>query len=624
MYSSKQIRKKYLNFFKAKNHQVIPSASLIPENDPTTLFTGSGMQPLLPYLLGEKHPAGKRLVDIQKCFRTDDIDKVGDSRHNTFFEMMGNWSLGDYFRKEQLAWLFAFLTETLQLNPERFYITVFRGNKDLGIPKDTESVEIWKRLFSQVGIKAKDIDFAEKNGMQGGRIFYYSEDKNWWSRAGVPGDMPVGEPGGPDSEIFYDLGVELRCHENSPYARQPCHPNCDCGRFVEMGNSVFMEYKKVKHGFEKLAQKNIDFGGGLERITMVVQNKSNVFETDLFSPIIKKIEVLSAKRYRQNIKAFEVIADHLRAAIFIMGDDRAIAPSNTDQGYLVRRLIRRAIRFGRQLQIKSKPWTVDIAQIVIKQYADVYPELANNRKFIVEQLNQEELKFQKTLTQGLKKFEQLANKKRISGREAFDLYQSYGLPFEITCELAKERGIKLDEKCFKRELKKHQELSRRAAAGKFKGGLADSSEQAVKLHTATHLLLAALRRVLGDKVVQKGSNITAERLRFDFSYTKRLTDIDKQKIERLVNEAIKKDLKVNWRELTLEQARKKGAIGVFGHKYGQKVKVYSIGEGQELFSQEICGGPHVKSTGVLGRFKITKEEGIGGGVRRIRAVLLER
>jgi alanyl-tRNA synthetase len=619
---SKIIRQKFLDFYKQRGHKIIPSASLIPENDPTTLFTGSGMQPMVPYLLGQKHPEGKRIADSQKCFRSEDIDEIGNNRHLTFFEMLGNWSLGDYFKKEQLNWFFEFLTKELKLDPQRLYVTVFQGNQEIGISRDSESVAIWKEIFAGVGIEAKDVDLAEKNGMQGGRIFYYDEVKNWWSRSGVPANMPVGEPGGPDSEVFYDLGADLKLHENSPFRDQPCHINCDCGRFVEIGNSVFMEYLKTEKGFEPLSQKNVDFGGGLERMTMVVQGKESFYETDLFSNSIKKIEELSGRSYQESeeiTRAMRIIAEHLRAVTFIMGDDKGIEPSNLDRGYLVRRLIRRAIRYGRRLEIKQNSWTKEIAQIVIADYGEIYPELKRNNNFVISQLDKEEAKFSRTLEKGLRQFNKLGDK--ITGADAFNLYQTYGFPIEMTRELAKEKGIEIDEQEFKKEFKKHQELSKSATTGKFKSGLADTSEETIKLHTAAHLLLAALRKVLGDQVVQKGSNITPERLRFDFSHGEKLTQEQRQEVERLVNQAIKEDLPVTFEEMSLEQAKEQGAMGVFESKYGEKVKVYTIGDPKEPFSREICAGPHVERTGQLGHFRIVKEQSSSAGVRRIKAVL---
>ncbi len=625
--TSKEIRQKYLNFFKERGHAVVPSASLIPENDSSSLFISSGMQPLVPYLAGENHPEGKRLVNSQKCFRSGDIEEVGDNRHNTFFEMLGNWSFGDYFKKEQLRWLFEFLVKEVGLDPKRIYVTVYSGNKKIGVEKDSESVEIWQELFKEAGVEAKDYDNAEEKGIRDGRIFYYGDEKNWWSRSGKPADMPVGEIGGPDSEIFYDLGTDLKKHENSKWKDKPCHVNCDCGRFIEIGNSVFIQYKKTKDGFEQLKQKNVDFGGGLERVTMVSQNEDNVFETDLFENILNKIEELSGgKKYREHTRAFEVIADHLKGACFLMGDDKGITPSNVDQGYIVRRLIRRAVRFGRELGINNIGWTKDVAEIVINDYKEIYAELEKNKKFILSETEKEEKKFQKTLKKGLKEFTAIAKiiqvkVKIISGEDVFKLYQSYGFPIEMTEELATEKGLRVDSAGFKKELEKHQELSRTASAGKFKGGLADSSEKTTRLHTAAHLLLEALRRALGEHVYQRGSNITAERLRFDFNHDGKLSDQEKQKVEDMVNEQISKKLDVTTQEMNLEEAKKQGATGIFASKYGEKVKVYTIGKDEHIFSREICGGPHVENISNLGKFKIKKEKSSSAGVRRIKAVL---
>ncbi len=628
---SKEIRQKFLDFYQRKDHTVIPSASLFPENDPTTLFTNSGMQPIVPYLMGEEHPSGKRLVDSQKCFRSEDIEEIGNNRHLTFFEMLGNWSLGDYFKKEQLFWFFEFLTKELGLDPKYLYVTVFRGNPKIGVERDKESVKIWKKIFSSVGIKAEDVDMAEKSGLQGGRIFYYDETKNWWSRSGLPQDMPVGEIGGPDSEVFYDLGADRKIHENSAFKNQLCHVNCDCGRFVEIGNSVFIEFIKAKEGFEPLIQKNVDFGGGLERITMVVQGKQSFYETDLFKNSLKKIEQLSGKKYSQdekNKRVMRIIAEHIRAVTFLMGDNKGIEPSNLDQGYVARRLIRRAIRYGRQLDMPQS-WTQQVAGEVIRDYSDSYHELERNKDFILGNLEVEEEKFSKTLEKGLKKFNEtikvFLNKRlfneKLPGRIVFDLYQTYGFPIEMTKELAKEKGIEVDQREFEQEFKKHQELSKSASQGKFKSGLADHSEQTIKYHTAAHLLLASLRKVLGDHVEQKGSNITTERLRFDFSHSEKMTDEQKQEVEKMVNQAIQQNLEVGCQEMSLEEAKKKGAMGIFESKYGEKVKVYTIGPEENPFSKEICAGPHVKRIGELGSFKIIKEESSSAGVRRIKAIL---
>lgn len=619
--TAKELRQKYLDFYRSREHFILPSASLLPENDPSSLFTSSGMQPLVPYLMGEKHPEGTRLVDSQKSFRAGDIEEVGDNRHNTFFEMLGNWSLGDYFKAEQLPWIFEFLTKDLGLDPNRLYVTVYEGNEKIGVERDNESVEIWKKLYNEKGIEAKDIENAEKNGMQGGRIFYYPDEKNWWSRSGAPANMPVGEIGGPDSEVFYDLGEDLKRHENSEWKDEVCHVNCDCGRFIEIGNSVFIQFVKTENGFEELPQKNVDFGGGLERMTMVVQGKDNVFETDLFSNILKKIETLSGgKTYRENMKAFEVISDHIKAATFIMGDDKGVTPSNTDQGYIVRRLIRRALRFGRLLGITEIGWTKEVAKIVAHDYQEAYPELSRNIDFVLQEINNEELKFSKTLEKG----EKMITGGTIDGTQAFNLFQTYGYPIEMTEEIAEEKKISLStnfKEEFESAMEKHQELSRTASAGKFKGGLADSSEETTKLHTTAHLLLESLRRVLGDHVHQKGSNITAERLRFDFSHGEKMTDEQKQAVEQIVNEQIKKGLPVKFEEMSLEEAKKYAAEGMFESKYGEKVKVYTVGEGDDVFSKEICGGPHIENTKVLGTFKIKKESSSSAGVRRIKAIL---
>jgi alanyl-tRNA synthetase len=633
MITTKELRQKYLEFFKSKGHVIIPSASLIPENDPTTLFTGSGMQPMVPYLLGEKHPLGTRICDSQKSFRSQDIDDVGDNRHTTFFEMLGNWSLGDYFKTEQIEWMFEFLTKEVGLNPQKLYITCFRGQENIGIPRDEEAAKTWQEKFKSIGIEAKIVDNAEKAGMQGGRIFYYDAKKNWWSRAGVPENMPVGEPGGPDSEMFWDFGAELKLHENSKWSNEPCHINCDCGRFMEIGNNVFMQYKKTSIGFEELKQPNIDFGGGLERIAAALNNDSDMFKIDLFSGVIELLEKLSDKKYDEGGKityAYRVILDHLRAAIFLINDNAV--PANKDQGYFTRRLIRRSVRFARDLGINNNFCTT-IAKIYLAEYAEAYPDLIKNKDFILQELEKEETKFRNTLEQGIKQFQAIISKlqdTKISGKDAFDLFQSDGFPLEMTMELAQEKGLTVDLEAFKEEMTKHQELSRAGAEQKFKGGLADTGEMSVKYHTATHLLHAALRKILGDHVAQKGSNITAERMRFDFSHPEKMTPEQIKMTEDLVNSAIIKDYPVSYAEMTFDEAKAKGAIGLFADKYGEKVKVYSVGDSESLpeaspdsptFSREVCGGPHVKNTGELGHFKIAKEEASSAGVRRIKAIL---
>ncbi len=617
--TSNELRKKYLDFFKTRGHAIVPSASLIPENDPTTLFTGSGMQPMIPYLMGASHPLGTRIADSQKSFRAEDIEEVGDNRHTTFFEMLGNWSLGDYFKKEQISWMFEFLTKELGLDPTRIYVSVFRGEEKFEIPRDEDSPKLWQEEFKKVGIDAKVKDFSERDGMQDGRIFYYPAEKNWWSRVGSLAKMPIGEPGGPDSELFWDFGPRHHFHENSKWRDEPCHVNCDCGRFVEIGNNVFMEYIRTEKGFEPLPQKNVDFGGGLERMRAAVGDNPDVFVTELFAPIRKKIEAISKKQYGQNeneTRAFRVVMDHLRAATMLMGD--GAMPSNKDQGYFTRRLIRRAIRFADQLGIKENIGA-EISEVVISEvFSSAYPELKEKKESIVSEMKHEEERFRKTLHQGLKEFEKrFGIHSVISGEDAFILYSTYGFPLELTEELASDKGQTIDMKRFKEEFARHQELSRAGAAQKFAGGLADHSEISTKYHTATHLLNASLRKVLGDHVFQKGSNITAERMRFDFSHGEKLTSEQIKTVEDMVNEQIQKDLPVSYEEMSVEEAKKLNAIGVFGEKYGDKVKVYSVGD----FSKEICGGPHVEHTGKIGKFKIIKEEAVSAGVRRIKAMV---
>ncbi len=620
-----EIRKKYLDYFRAQGHVVIPSSRLVPENDPTTLFTSSGMQPLLPYLLGKAHPQGKRIADSQKSFRAGDIEEIGDNRHTTFFEMLGNWSLGDYFKKEQLPWFFDFLTNTksgLGLNPERLYVTVFSGAPELSIPKDDEAIEIWKALYAEKGIEAKDVVIgSEENGyrvgMQGARIFAYDAKKNWWSRSGVPGNMPPGEPGGPDSEVFYDFGTphDARWGEH-------CHPNCDCGRFVEIGNSVFMEYLKQEDGsFVKLSQQNVDFGGGLERLAMAVSGKDDIFLIDTMQQIITELSLVSGKKYSdpQYQKSFRVVADHVRGATFMIGD--GVLPSNGDQGYVLRRLIRRAIRHLDKLGV-GEGTLVAVSEKVIVAYRDQYPELDATRLRIHEAIAEEERKFRKTLSQGMKEFEKIASKGSLSGTEAFLLFSTYGFPFEVTEELAVERGLRVSREDFDKEMNAHQAQSRSGAEQKFKGGLADSSEQTTKLHTATHLMLAGLRKYLGDHVHQAGSNITAERTRFDFTHGEKVPDEILRKVEAYVNEAIQKGCDMVIQEMPKDQALSEGVEGSFWDKYPDVVNVYMVkcADGS-VYSRELCGGPHVQNTRTMGTFTIVKEEASSAGVRRIKATL---
>ena len=628
--NSKEVRKKFLDHLEKQGCKIVPSSSLVPENDPTTLFTSAGMQQMVPYLLGEKHPLGTRVANSQKCFRAKDIEEVGDLRHNTFFEMLGDWSFNDFFKQEQLAWIFEFLTKEVGLDPKRLYVTAFRGSPENNIPKDTETADIWKSLFKDAGVEAKDIDLSEKNGIkEGERIFYYDENKNWWSRSGNPENMPIGELGGPDSEMFWDFGAELKLHENSLWKDQPCHVNCDCGRFFEIGNNVFMQYVKEKDGIKLFSKKNVDFGGGLERIVAASIDSPDVFRTDLFLPIINQVEKMSGKKYNssdsEDDKAFRVIADHARAAVLLVSD--GVFPSNKERGYFTRRVIRRALVKAQKLGINEN-FMAPIAEIVYEIFEGVY---AFPKEKVAEELEKEETKFRKTLVEGLKKFNELAlsekakdgnmeasqPKKTLRGVEAFYLYQSFGFPKELIQELVLENNFEFDEKGFDEESLKHQELSRTASAGMFKGGLADAGEQTTRLHTAAHLMLAALRQVLGDHVSQKGSNITAERLRFDVAHPQKITAEELQKVENLVNEQIAKNITVEESEMDLEEAKKQNATGAFENKYGNRVKVYTIGD----FSKEICGGPHIKNTGELGNFKITKEESSSAGVRRIKAVL---
>ena len=579
---SSELRTKYLEFFKKHGHKIIPSASLIPENDPTVLFTTAGMHPLVPYLLGQKHPEGKRLTDAQKCIRTADIDDVGDDTHNTFFEMLGNWSLGDYWKEDAIKWSFEFITEELNIPLERFAVSCFAGDENA--PKDEESAKIWEDL----GIKKERIAFLPK-------------EDNWWGPAGEIG------PCGPDTEMFY---WKLN-NEPAPEIFDAKNKN-----WVEIWNDVFMQYVKDKNGNYNLAeQKNVDTGMGMERTLSVLNGKENSYETDLFLPIIDKIEELSGKKVEENKKSFRIIADHIKASTFLLA--AGIEPSNLGRGYILRRLIRRAIRHGKQLGLKEN-FIAEIYPAVVEIYNGFYPEIENNKDFILEQFLAEEEKFGKTLENGLKEFEKL---KDVSGKDAFNLYQTYGFPIEITEELAKEKGLNVNFEEFKKEFEQHQELSRTASAGMFKGGLADASEQVTKYHTATHLLLAGLRKFLGDDIYQKGSNITAERLRLDFSYPDKMTGGQLKDVENFVNDIIKKDLLVSFEEMTLDEAKELGAMGVFESKYGERVKVYTIGKDNEIVSREICGGPHVGRTGILGHFKIQKEESSSSGVRRIKAIL---
>ncbi len=597
-----ELREKYLAFFASKGHAVIPSAPLVPENDPTVLFTTAGMHPLVPYLMGEKHPKGTRLASSQKCVRTGDIDDVGDNRHCTFFEMLGNWSLGDYFKKETIAWSWEFLTDTrwLGLDPQRLYVTVFAGDEHAAT--DDESIALWQEQFATAGIVA-GVCAEGATAQEGDRIFLLGAADNWWGPAGVTG------PCGPCTEMFYDTRPE-----EGTIAGKTHEQWVDDFRLIEIWNDVFMEFHKTAEGrFEKMAQQNVDTGMGLERTITVLDGKSNVFDTDLFLPIIAAIATASGKTYGASddvTRAMRIIADHIKTSVFLIAD--GVVPSNTERGYVVRRLIRRAIRQGHILDITTH-FTVDVARVVQDVYGAVYPGVLAGA--VAAELHKEEEKFRKTLESGMREF---AKHDTVTGKVAFDLYQTYGFPIELTCELAQEKGITVDKDEFHAELAKHQELSRTASAGMFKGGLADNKEETMRLHTAAHLMLAGLRKVLGDHVHQKGSNINGERVRFDFSHTEKMTEEQKKAVEDYVNAAIVAKIPVTMTEMTLEEARAAGAEGAFENKYGDVVKVYCV----EGFSNEICGGPHVGNTGDIGgTFTITKEESSSAGVRRIKAVL---
>ena len=597
-----QLKEKYLKFFKNKGHSILPSAPLVPENDPTALFISAGMQPLISYLMGQPHPEGVRLANVQKCVRTDDIDKIGDTFHHTFFEMLGNWSLGDYWKEDSIAFSYEFLTKELRLDHDRLWVTCFAGDEDAS--RDDESAEIWKKL-----------------GISQEKIFFYPKKDNWWG--------PVGESGpcGPDTEIFYE--VTGKPHSSG------CKPGDNCGRFFEIWNNVFMQYKKTSDGkFETLEQKNVDTGMGVERTTAVLSGYDDNYKVeDLWGSVLESIEEASKRKYEDSTKAQRIIADHVRAATFIISD--GVEPSNKERGYVVRRLIRRSVRYGKVLGI-NEGFLASIAQAVVGSYKDQYPELEKNKKEILKVLSDEEIRFQQTIERGLREIEKL---EAIDAKTAFYLYESYGFPLELTEEIATEKGHKINKQVFEKEFEKHKELSRTASAGMFKGGLAEQSEETTKLHTATHLLHASLRKILGDHVQQKGSNITAERLRFDFSHPQKLTDDEVKKVEDLINEQIKKDLPVKVETKTLDEALKEGALAFFGEKYTERVSVYTIGPStghstlrdepsgsdskrSEWFSKEVCGGPHIKRTGEIGRVRIIKQEKIGSGLMRIYAKLV--
>jgi len=641
-----EIREKYLAFMVRNGHVVLPSASLVPENDPTTLFTGSGMQPLIPYLMGEKHPKGVRLTDSQKCFRANDIEEVGDNRHTTFFEMLGNWSLGDYFKEEQIKNFWTFLTEEIKLDPSRIYVTCYLGNKEAEIPKDVESAQLWTELFKSKGLDTKQVDIGDeengyKVGDQGGRIFFYT-DKNWWSRSGGPNKMPVGEPGGPDSEVFY-LFPEI-VHDKK--WGEKCHPNCDCGRYIELGNSVFMQYVKTETGFASLPNKNVDYGGGLERIAAAANNSSDVFPTN-HGPIIKYFETHSGKIYgqdEQQTKSFRIIADHMKASVFLIAD--GILPANADQGYFVRRLIRRAVRHADILGI-GKNTFANVVRPIAEMYKNIYPYLSEKTTSVADIIAREEEQFRKTIESGLKQFNKISlqvhltskivdgkkvidkdippiTKKAISAQNAFELYTTYGFPIELTEEIASEKGLIVERKGFDKLMEQHRALSRVGADYKFKGGLADSSEQVVKLHTATHLMLAGLQHEIGKHIHQAGSNITTERLRFDFTHPEKIEREVLNRVEAFVNDAIKVGGVVEVEIMPKEKAQLDPTIEAsFWDRYPDQVKVYTMtGHNGTVFSRELCGGPHVENLeDIKQTFKILKEESSSAGIRRIKATL---
>ncbi len=648
--NAQEIRNSYLEFFKERGHAGVKRAPLVLKDDPSTLFTGSGMQPMIPYLLGEAHPEGVRIADSQTCLRAQDIDDIGDNRHTTFFEMLGNWSMGDYFKEQQIEWMFEWLSEVVKLDMSRLYITAFIGAPEYGIEKDTEAAAVWKRLFEARGLSADEAEIgSEEDGYargikEGERIFYYDGSKNWWSRNGKPETTPVGDPCGPDSEMFYDFGTP-----HDPSFGEFCHPNCDCGRFMEIGNNVFMAYRKVAEGqFEPLEKPNIDHGSGLERIAAAVIDSPDVFRISLMWPIIEKLQKLSKKNYESNTTSMRVIADHLRAATFLAVD--GCVPANKEQGYVMRRLLRRAIRFAFDLGIEQN-FFEEIVPVIADLYAADYPEVAENRETIIAVLAKEEKVFRQTLRKGLTEMKKMSKlnvrsstvdypdfegdpktthyNDHLTGANLFTLYDTYGFPVELSTESAAMEGIELSENWrdeFDAKMEEQRNRSRTATKGEFKGGLGGQELIHFKYHTATHLLQSALREVIGPVFQQHGSNITEERLRFDFNFDRKVTREELDKAEELVNGWIAEDLPVSFKMCPTQEALDMGAIGPFGERYNEEVKVYQMGEGDHIVSLEICGGPHVDRTGQLGedgkKFKITKEEASSAGIRRIKAVLV--
>lgn len=623
--NAQQIRQKYLEFFESRGHKIIPRAKLLLQDDPTTLFTGSGMQPLLPYLLGKTHPAGQRLTDSQTCLRSQDIEDVGDNRHTTFFEMLGNWSLGDYFKEQQIRWFFEFLTQEVGLDPRKIYVTCFIGDARHDIPRDDTSAQIWQKVFAEAGIEAKIVEIGsaengDRNGMQGGRIFFYDDGENWWSRGGRLDKTPIGDPCGPDSEVFYDFG-----EENHDPSYGQAHPASDSGRFMEIGNQVFMEYRRLEDGnFAPLEHKNVDFGGGLERIAAVKLNSPDVFKGSLLWSIIEALERISGKTYAESTASMRVIADHLRSAVFLAVD--GCIPSNKEHGYVMRRLVRRALVKAFDLGIEQN-FLEQIVPVVVELYATDYPEVMEARDTVLAVLVKEEKAFRQTLRKGVAELQKMAVES-LNGAQIFKLYDSYGFPPELSVEYAEKQGIAVEENWrigFDLSMAEQRQRSQTASKGMFKGGLESQGDLQLRYHTATHLLLAALKQVLGDEIEQKGSNITNQRARFDFNYDDKMTPEQLAEVERLVNQAIADKLPVSFQEMTLAEAKQAGAHGSFEERYGDRVKVYQIGEGDQRFSYEICGGPHVQNTAEIApngeRFVIVKEQSSSAGVRRIKAVL---
>lgn len=625
--NAQEIRNQYLKFFSDRQHVVVKRAPLVLKDDPTTLFTGSGMQPMIPYLLGQPHPEGQRIADSQTCLRAQDIEEIGDNRHTTFFEMLGNWSMGDYFKEQQIEWMFEFLSDVVELDMSKLYVTCFIGAPEYGIEKDTEAAAVWKRLFEAKGLSAGEAELGseeagyERGIKEGERIFYYDGSKNWWSRNGAPTSTPIGDPCGPDTEMFYDFGTP-----HNPEYGEHCHPNCDCGRFLEIGNNVFMAYRKVAEGkFEPLEKPNIDHGSGLERIAAAKLNDPDIYKISLMWPIIEKLQEISGKKYDSHTESMRVIADHLRAATFLAVD--GCVPANKEQGYVMRRLLRRAIRFAFDLGVEQN-FFEQIVPIIADLYHNDFPEVAEKREEVIAVLVKEEKVFRQTLRKGLREMQKFAAH-GLTGAELFTLYDTYGFPVELSTEEAFKQNIQLSENWrqeFDEKMAEQRARSQTAAKGAFKGGLGGQTLQHKKYHTATHLLQSALRQIFGNELRQHGSNITEERLRFDFNLDRKVTPEEIAQAEELVNGWIKQDLPVTFTDYPTQQALDMGAIGPFGERYAETVKVYQMGEGEHIASLEICGGPHVDHTGQLGEdgkiFKITKEEASSAGIRRIKAALV--